>query len=102
LYPLFHSGKEFVNSNSEGVISEKNTFDLMTFREQSVINIADDLGNKKTLNCNERYYTPSEITWLLKSLRFKKIDIFGCDIGDFSRKKKLTTENYEMLVVALK
>jgi 2-polyprenyl-3-methyl-5-hydroxy-6-metoxy-1,4-benzoquinol methylase len=37
------------------------------------IEFTDDFGNKKTLECNERYYIPSEITWLLKSLGYKKI-----------------------------
>ncbi|MEW6624895.1 MAG: HEAT repeat domain-containing protein [Bacillota bacterium] len=59
-------------------------------------------GNRKELQCNERYYIPSEITWLLKSLEFKNIDIYGARLGAFSRKDKLTTEDYEMLVIAEK
>ena len=102
LYPLYHSVKDFINENSEEVQSEGNTFDLMQFRDFSTITITDDSGNEKTLECNERYYAPSEITWLLKSLNFKKIDIYGCDTGDFRRDKKLTTDDYEMLVVAQK
>jgi len=54
------------------------------------------------LNCNERYYVPSEITWLLKSLGFKRIDISGAKLGAFSRSDKLTTEDFEMLVIAKK
>ncbi len=53
------------------MISAKNSFDLMTFRDQSIAYVEDDLGNKKELHCNERYYVPSEITWLLKSLQFQ-------------------------------
>jgi len=45
---------------------------------------------------------PSEITWLLKTLRFKKIDIMGAKLGAYSRNDKLTTEDFEMLVVAEK
>lgn len=78
------------------------TFDLMTFRDHNIITIADDDGNLKELDCNERYYVPSEITWLLKSLHFGKIDIFGAKLGAFSRNDKLTTEDFEMLVVAEK
>ena len=59
-------------------------------------------GNKKTLECNERYYVPSEITWLLKSLGYIKIDIYGSRLGAFSRNDKLTTEDFEMLVIAEK
>lgn len=102
LFPLYHSVKDFINSNSEDVESEGNTFDLMTFRDHSTITIIDDSGKGNTLQCNERYYVPSEITWLLKALQFNKIDIYGCDTGIFSRTRPLTTEDYEMLIVAQK
>jgi hypothetical protein len=64
--------------------------------------IIDDNGNNIELKCNERYYVPSEITWLLKSLNFEKIDIYGAKLGAFSRNDKLTTEDFEMLVIAEK
>jgi hypothetical protein len=54
------------------------------------------------LRPNERYYTPSEITWLLKTLDFKTIDIFGAKLGAFCRDDKLSTEDFEMLVMAEK
>jgi len=57
---------------------------------------------KIDLECNERYYVPSEITWLLKTLDFKTIDICGAKLGAFSRKDKLTTEDFEMLIIAEK
>jgi hypothetical protein len=60
----------------------------------------DDLGNKKELKCNERYYVPSEITWLLKTLGYKKIDILGAKLGAYSRNDQLTPEDFEMLVIA--
>ena len=100
LFPLFHSVKDYINSNSVDDKIQKNTFDLMTFREKSVLEVTDDNGNKKKIKCDERYYVPSEITWLLKSLGFKKVDIYGCKLGAFSRKDKLTTEDMEMLVIA--
>ena len=102
LFPLFHSVKEFMDSESEQGQYTGMSFDLMTFRDHSVYETEDDKGNKKVLNCNERYYVPSEITWLLKSLGFKKSEIFGCKLGAFSRIDKLTTEDFEMLVVAEK
>ncbi|OFY61040.1 MAG: SAM-dependent methyltransferase [Bacteroidetes bacterium RBG_13_42_15] len=102
LYPLFHSVKDFINSESiQGETMELN-FDLMTFRYYSVYETEDDNSNKKVLNCNERYYVPSEITWLLKSAGFSRSEIFGCKMGAFSRNDKLTTEDFEMLVVAEK
>lgn len=104
LFPLFHSVKEFLDSETkEGNATHAgNTFDLMTFRERSIISVEDDLGNKKELHCNERYYVPCEITWLLKTLNFKTIDIFGAKLGAFSRSDELSTEDFEMLVIAAK
>ncbi|MCD4810213.1 MAG: class I SAM-dependent methyltransferase [Methanosarcinales archaeon] len=104
LFPLFHSVEEFSASTTEegNATYSKNTFDLMTFRDFNITTVEDDFGNKKELECNERYYVPSEITWLLKSLEFKKIDIYGAKLGAFSRNDKLTTEDFEMLVIAEK
>ncbi len=104
LFPLYHSVEEFCASTSEegNAIYRSNTFDLMTFRDHNITEFEDDLGHKKTLECNERYYVPSEITWLFKSLGYKKIDIFGAKLGKFSRNDKLTTEDFEMLVIAEK
>ena len=62
----------------------------------------DDDGIEHRLECNERYYVPSEISWLLKSSGFKKIEIFGVKLGAFSREDKLTVGDYEMLIVAEK
>lgn len=104
LFPLFHSVKDFLDSNvKEGGSTCGNiSFDLMTFREYNTVNAEDDLGNKKELHCNERYYTPSEITWLLKSLDFTTIDIFGAKLGAFSRDDTLSTDDFEMLIIAEK
>jgi len=102
LFPLFHSVKDFLASNVEDghATYNNNSFDLMTFRDYNLTTIKDDLGNKRNFECNERYYVPSEITWLLKSLNYKSIDIYAAKLGAFSRNDKLTTEDYEMLVVA--
>jgi len=100
LYPLFHSVKEFMDENMVDGISKDNSFNLMTFRDTATVEMEDDDGNLMVLRCNERYYVPSEITWLLKSLNFSKIDILGCKIGNYSRNDVLTTEDFEMLVVA--
>ena len=104
LFPLFHSVKDFLAAEKkDGVATYKNnTFNLMTFRDHNITEFIDDSGNKKSLNCNERYYVPSEISWLLKSLDFKAINIFGAKLGAFSRNDELTTEDFEMLVIAEK
>jgi 2-polyprenyl-3-methyl-5-hydroxy-6-metoxy-1,4-benzoquinol methylase len=104
LFPLYHSVEEFCASTSdEGRATYRsNTFDLMTFRDHNITEFEDDLGNKKMLKCNERYYVPSEISWLLKSLGYTKVEIFGAKLGEFSRDHPLTTEDFEMLVIAVK
>ncbi|MDJ0589628.1 MAG: class I SAM-dependent methyltransferase, partial [Pleurocapsa sp. MO_226.B13] len=60
LFPLFHSVKEFLASaTKEGNAQySNNSFDLMTFRDRGMLQIEDDFGNKKELECNERYYVP--------------------------------------------
>ena len=101
LFPLFHSVKDFLNAATiDGDSVENNSFDLMTFRDKSDLEMVDDDGVQKVLHCDERYYVPSEINWLLKSLNFNKIDIYGCKLGEFSRDEPLSTEDYEMLVIA--
>jgi 2-polyprenyl-3-methyl-5-hydroxy-6-metoxy-1,4-benzoquinol methylase len=104
LFPLYHSVSEFMDptSGSENATFKSSTFDLTTFRDYNTITIEDDSGNMKELKCSERYYVPSEITWLLKSLEFKIIDIYGAKLGAFSRNDTLTTEDFEMLVIAQK
>ena len=104
LFPLYHSVEEFCDSTTDpgNATYRSNTFDLMTFRDHNITEFEDDDGNKKKLECNERYYVPSEITWLLKTLRYIKIEIFGAKLGAFSRNDKLTTEDFEMLVIAEK
>ncbi len=102
LFPLYHSVEQFHEEKSEEgkATYHSNTFDLMTFRDHNITELVDDDGRKKILNSNERYYVPSEITWLLKSLGFKTVDIFGAKLGAYSRGDKLTTEDFEMLVIA--
>jgi len=104
LFPLYHSVEAFTakEDNETGAKYHSNTFDLMTFRDFNITEFEDDAGVKKTLHCNERYYVPSEITWLLKSLNFNNIEIYGAKLGNFSRTDKLTTEDFEMLVIAEK
>jgi 2-polyprenyl-3-methyl-5-hydroxy-6-metoxy-1,4-benzoquinol methylase len=102
LFPLFHSINDF---HAEGAVAgnasyNSTSFDLMTFRDYNLTTFTDDHGVEKVLECNERYYVPSEITWLLKTLGFTRIEIFGARIGAYSREDKLTTEDFEMLVIA--
>ena len=98
---MFHSINEF---HTQGIMEGNATyhskhFDLMTFRDYNITKFVDDNGVEKELECNERYYVPCEITWLLKTLEFTKIEIFGATLGAFSREDKLKAEDYEMLVI---
>lgn len=104
LFPVFHSVGDFLSSNSEKDTASYNytSFDLMTFRYRNITTFTDDSGNKFDLECNERYYIPSEITWLLKSLDFTAIGIYGARLGAFSRNDRLSTGDFEMLVIAQK
>ncbi len=104
LFPLFHSVKDFMESKAgeENAKTDSLSFDLMTFREHSTLHVEDDLGNKKALRCSERYYAPSEIVWLLTTLNFRTIDIYGAKLGAFSRNDELSTEDFEMLIIAEK
>ncbi|MGM0375701.1 MAG: class I SAM-dependent methyltransferase [Bacteroidota bacterium] len=104
LFPLFHSVEKFCAANAQegNAAYRNNKFDLITFRDYNTTEITEDSGKKMTLESNERYYIPSEITWLLKSLGFQKIDIFGAKLGAFSRNDQLTPDDFEMLVIAEK
>jgi len=106
LFPIYNSIDEFhenseLTERKEGNASYKSTsFDLMTFRDYNITFFTDDDGKEHKLECNERYYLPCEITWLLKTLGFTKIEIFGAKLGAFSRKDKLSSNDFEMLVIA--
>lgn len=102
LFPIFNSVQDFLN-NEKGendALYENIKFDLMTFRETAEITVVDDDGNEKVLQTNERWYVPTEITWMLRTLGFKQIDIYGAHLGEFSREHELTVKDFEMLVIA--
>ncbi len=100
LYPI-HQWASHMNPDA-GIlaIGEDHRFDLMSFREYSRMEISDDDGRIRTLDCSERYYLPAEMTWMLSSLGFSSIEIMGCDIGAWERGVPLTPRHFEMLVVA--
>ncbi len=102
LFPLTHSTEQFMADNTVEGKSSQHQFDLMTFRDHSTFECADDDGQVRTMQCNERYYAPSEITWMLKTLQCRNIRIWGCDTGDFQVDRPLTGDHFELLVVAEK
>ncbi len=102
LFPIFNSIEKFCAASGEegNAIYRNNSFDFMTFRDHNITELEDDSGKMIKLECNERYYIPSEITWLLKSVGFLSVEIFGAKLGHFSREDKLTPDDFEMLVIA--
>ncbi len=104
LFPLFHSIKDYMAQNTAAgnARTEQSTFDLLTFRDRNVTAFTDDAGQKHILHCNERYYVPPEMTWLLKAAGFAAVEIFGARLGAFRRADKLTPDDFEMLVVSQK
>jgi hypothetical protein len=98
LFPIFNNLKEFHNNNMVEGSYKNHTFELLTFRDKNTFEIPDDDGVNRKLECNERYYAPSEITWLLKSLGMQKVEIWGCETGNYSR-KPITVNEFEMLVI---
>ncbi len=102
LFPLFHSVKDFFEANQTDTAVGELTFDVMTFREQAEMTFTDDAGESHAITSNERYYTPAEMRWLLRTAGFDKVDIFGCHLGEFSRDHVLAHDDFEMLVVAEK
>ncbi len=104
LFPLFHSVKDFLNAGAPAgaAATPASTFDLMTFRDRNITVIEDDDGVRQELACDERFYVPSEIAWLVKTAGFGPPDIFAAPLGAFRRGAPLTPDDFEMLVVAVK
>ena len=102
LFPLVNSLKEMMNDGTASTQTPYISFDLATLRNRSILKAVDDSGRKMTLHCNERYYVPSELRWMLQALGFKDIGIFGCTVGKFSRKVKPSSGEFELLAIAVK
>jgi hypothetical protein len=100
IFPLFHSVRDFLEKGGSSTATGKLAFDLMTFREHAELTFTDDAGQSRTVETNERYYTPPEMRWLLQTAGFAKVDIFGCRLGAFSRDHALAPDDFEMLVIA--
>ncbi len=102
LYPLVSSLKKILNEGAVGTRTSRIRFDIATLREYSVLEVKDDHGKTKVLRCSERFYMPSEISWMLGTLGFRKVEIFGGTVGKFSRKVRPSPKEFELLVVAEK
>jgi len=56
----------------------------------------------EAIDCDERWYVPPELAWLLKQAGFASVEIFGARLGAFSRADALTPDDFEMLAVGVK
>jgi SAM-dependent methyltransferase len=102
LFPLHRSVGQFEKEGMSEAASEGHAFDLMTFRMRSRLETPDDHGQRIEIDCDERWYIPSELTWLLRQAGFASVEIFGAKLGAFSRSDILTPDDFEMLAVAAK
>lgn len=102
LFPLFNTVKNFIRNNIKKGISKDFAFDILTLQDISFFDFFDEKEIKNSMIGNDKSYIPSDLAWLLESLNFSKIDILSCKRGDWSRINKLTTEDYEMLIIAEK
>lgn len=101
LFPLHHSVGEFENKGMTEASTEGHDFNLMTFRMRSRVKTHDREGRPIEVDCDERWYVPSELAWLLKQAGFASVEIFGARLGAFSRARALTAGDFEMLAVAV-
>jgi SAM-dependent methyltransferase len=102
LFPLRRSAGPSESENPVEGAGAGRKFDLLTFRMRSRLNTFDDHGRPIALDCDERWYVPSELTWLLKQAGFAAVDIYGANLGAFSRSDPLTADNFEILAIAAK
>jgi 2-polyprenyl-3-methyl-5-hydroxy-6-metoxy-1,4-benzoquinol methylase len=100
LYPLASFLKGTPEELPDG--AKASALDVATLRMKSVMKVEDDHGRKKTFRYDERFYMPSELSWMLETLGFRKTEIFGGTVGKFSRKAKPSAKEFELLVIAEK
>lgn len=102
LFPLRRSVEAFEKEAMAEAEVGGHAFDLMTFRMRSRLKVQDDHGRPVEIECDERWYIPSELIWLLKQAGFAAVEIFGAKLGAFRRSDVLTPDDFEMLAVAVK
>jgi SAM-dependent methyltransferase len=102
LFPLHRSVGQFESEGMVEAVSGGHDFDLLTFRMRSRLETRDDRGRPIEVDCDERWYIPSELTWLLKQAGFGPVEVFGARLGAFSRSAALTPDDFEILAVAVK
>lgn len=100
LFPLARAARPA--DSGEGDPIGADGFDLTTLRSRFQFEFADDDGVAHTIDCNERFYAPSEMRWLLETLGMTDLGIYACELGHFSRDRAPGFEDFELLVIARK
>ena len=77
-------------------------FDLVTFWETFTLEATGVDGDKKNLDCTQRYYTCPELKWLLKQARFRAVEFFGVTEAGFDRRGRPSKDHFEIGVIAEK
>ncbi|WP_298504546.1 class I SAM-dependent methyltransferase [uncultured Sphaerochaeta sp.] len=101
LFALTHPLAEFYgNIEDAGSTCAQNHFDAIRMRDGNTTTFIDDEQVEHTIHSTERFYIPSEIQTMLGRLGFSSVEFFGATLGSFSRDKRLSSDDFEMLVVA--
>jgi hypothetical protein len=101
LFALAHPLAGFYgNIEDAGSTCAQNHFDAIRMRDGNMTTSIDDEQGEHTIHSTERFSIPSEILTMLGRLGFSSVEFFGVALGSFSRDKRLTADDFEMLVVA--
>ena len=102
LFPLHRSVGQFEAEGMGEAATEGHDFDLLTFRMRSKLKAKGADGRPIEVDCDERWYIPSELAWLLRQAGFASVEMFGARLGAFSRSDRLTPDDFEILAVAVR
>ncbi len=75
-------------------------FDALTFRETFTLEATGVDGDKKSLDCIQRYYTCPELKLLLKQAGFRTVEFFGVTEAGFDRRARPSQDHFEIGVIA--
>jgi ubiquinone/menaquinone biosynthesis C-methylase UbiE len=77
-----------------------NTFDPVTCRESFTLESIDPVGNKKILQCTQRYYTCPELKWMLAISGLQPLSFFAVTPSGFDKTKKPSLDDFELGVIS--
>ncbi|NKQ36996.1 MAG: class I SAM-dependent methyltransferase [Chloroflexi bacterium] len=77
-------------------------FDLITLREQFMLDKTQPDGVQKTLDCTQRYYTCPELRGMFDQVGFQSVVFFACTGTGYDREQKPTRDQFELGAIAEK